>query len=111
MPAKKIFWSPARKETVLLRNAVCSDYLTRAATKSGGIFDPSRLAIVNHMLRAVPAGSKLASALRSLLITATSTHVLLDLFVADFKRSSSTFASRNRRWHKIDLNKQHPARI
>lgn len=110
-PKKNFFWTPARNETALLQNPVCTDYLTRAAAKSAGIFDPDRLDILARRLRALPAGSNLANALRSLLLTAASAHILLDLFVGNFKQSSSILANNNRRWVKIDLGSQEPQRI
>ncbi len=110
-PAKKIFWSPARKESALLQSAACADYLTRAVTKDVGVFDPGRLSAARAMVRIIPASTKLGGALHSLLITAAAIHILSDLFVTGFRSNARCKDNSKRRWTRRDLSSQQAERV
>ena len=103
---KNIFWTPSFREDQILRAKICKPYLTRNEVASAGIFDPGKLRLAYHALRVLPGHSVAGSRLRSLLMTALSTHAVRHMFTTGFDASIEKYSSSNRSWSRSDIIRQ-----
>ncbi len=99
----KLFWTPIAREKRVLASAQCRQYLSRAVSRDSGFFDPNRIAMARHALKLLPANSRSAAFLSSLLMTAASMHMLDRFFVREFAATHQRFKAAQRVWQRRDI--------
>ncbi len=90
---KRVFWAPVSAVDTLLQNSFCQNALNSDTVRDVGVFEPSRLALAKNLIRLFPASSKVGFGLRSMLTCAISLHLVHDMFVRNFAKSSQNFRS------------------
>ena len=99
----KLFWTPIAREKSVLASARCRQYLTRSAISECGLFNPNRIAMARQALKVLPANSRSAAFLTSLLMTAASMHMLDRFFVREFAATHERFQAVQRVWQRRDI--------
>ena len=89
--AKHVFWAPVRTVNTLLKNRYSEMALSRETSASIGIFDPDRLEKARKLNRFVPSGTRVGSALRTVLTCAVSMHMIHDMFARNFSATAANF--------------------
>ena len=91
--AKRVFWAPVAAVDTLMQNSFCEMALSPDLVRDVGVFEPSRVALAQKLIRVFPANSKLGGGLRTVLTLAASLHLVNDMFVRNFPKSALNFCN------------------